>query len=62
MGTQRATELPMSTESEKIAKLRSQYGCMNATWCSTTSSIWEPRARVRVLWRNGLIHNCGRNH
>src|SRR3984893_10352921 len=41
MGTQRATELPMSTESEKIAKLRSQYGCGPIEFAGTANSLYD---------------------
>jgi len=41
MGTQRATELPMSTESEKIAKLRSQYGCGPIEFAGTANALYE---------------------
>jgi glycogen phosphorylase len=41
MGTQRATELPISTESEKIAKLRSQYGCGPIEFAGTANALYE---------------------
>jgi len=41
MGTPRATELPMSTESEKIAKLRSQYGCGPIEFAGTANALYE---------------------
>ena len=41
MGTQRATELPMSTESEKIAKLRGQYGCGPIEFAGTANALYE---------------------
>ena len=41
MGTRRATEPPMSTESEKIAKLRSQYGGGPIEFAGTANAIYE---------------------
>ncbi len=41
MGTQRATKLPMSTESEKIAKLRSQYGYGPIEFAGTANALYE---------------------
>jgi len=41
MGTQRAMQVPASTESEQIAKLRSQYGCGPVEFAGTANALYE---------------------
>jgi len=41
MGTQRAMQVPVSAESEQIAKLRSQYGCGPVEFAGTANALYE---------------------
>jgi starch phosphorylase len=41
MGTQRAMQVPASTESEQIAKLPSQYGCGPVEFAGTANALYE---------------------
>src|SRR5271154_3186285 len=41
MGTQRATQMSASTESEKIGKLPSQYGCGPIEFAGTANALYE---------------------
>ena len=41
MGTKRVVEPPTSTESDSIAKLRSQYGCGSIELAGTPDALYE---------------------